>query len=87
MSKRPKAAIPIVDPSLIIVNNDRGGTTGEILPHQNSLDSTDQMLISTKGAVLPTTSNQEGKLVEGGSNSVRNNMMVSDTNAKPLTAI
>ena len=86
VNKRPKAAIPIVDPSQFLTNNEKIGH-GETLSQQNSLDGTDQVLMGPNVTSLSTSSNQDRKIVDGSSDSVANNMVVSDNKAKPLTAI
>ena len=87
VNKRPKAAIPIVDPSQIIMSNEKSGS-GETLSQQNSLDGTDQVLIS--GHSLSNSGSQDLKILDGGvsdTSSVTNNLEVSDIKSKPLTAI
>jgi len=83
VNKRPKAAIRIVDPSQIIMNNEKG----ETLSQQNSLDSADQGLIN--GTSLSNGGSQDMKILEGGSSdsSVTNNLEVSDIKSKPLAAV
>ena len=89
VNKRPKAAIPIVDPSQNLLGNEKG-IPGELsLSHQNSLDSTDQVLISG-GVSLSNSGSQDMKLQEDGNcetNNVNHNMDVSDIKSKPLTAV
>ena len=89
VNKRPKAAIPIVDPSQNLLGNEKG-IPGELsLSHQNSLDSSDQVLISG-GASLSNSGSQDMKLQEDGNcetNNVNHNIDVSDIKSKPLAAV
>ena len=73
VSKRPKAAIPIVDPSQM--SNEKDGS-GEILSQQNSLDNS-----------LSNSGSQDMKIMDGGDSSVTNNLEVSDIKPKQLTAV
>ena len=84
VNKRPKAAIPIVDPSQIIMSNEKDGST-EMLSQQNSLDSSDQGLLS--GPSLSNNGSQDMKVLDGGESSATNNLEVSDIKSKPLTAV
>ena len=81
VNKRPKAAIPIVDPSQII---EKDGS-GESLSQQNSLDNSDQVLLS--GPSLSNSGSQDMKVIDGGDSNVTNNLEVSDIKSKPLAAV
>ena len=65
------------------MNNEKG----ETLSQQNSLDSSDQGLIS--GPPFLNGGSQDMKIIDGGSseNSVTNNLEVSDIKPKPLAAV